>query len=231
MDIPVSLGSLVKERYKGKYYLVQMEHYDNMDYVILAYYNASSIKPIIKTCADVDAVADADGNIVEDDHDDVWNLGERSYIGGRLVVDNGSFTVFHIEPCEEWLNLGDYVFMLTLKDRIILVYYDTLYDLSKNDPDPIGSLETFNSTVFTLESQCKTFSDVNVTVNVTVNTQTLTITLPDGCIIEYTREGSLGEEFEGVKKIDADKIRHAVKHDLLTLEICQAIRAWLDSIL
>lgn len=215
MDIPVSLGSLVKERYIGKSYLVQMEHYDNMDYLILAYYNASSIKPIIKTC-------DVDQDVCCSP-----NLGERSYIGGRLVVDNVSFTVFHIELCEEWLNLGDYVFMLTLKDRIILVYYDTLYDLSKNDPDPIGTLETFNSTAFTLESQSKSFSDVNVTVN----TQTLTITLPDGGIIEYTREGSLGEEFEGVKKIDADKIRHAVTHDLLTLEICQAIRAWLDSIL
>lgn len=168
-------------------YLIQLEYYDNTNHVVLAYYNASSVKPIIQTCAQV--------------NDWAINTGEKSYIGGRLVVDGQSYTVFHIEPCESVrMHRADFcVYVVTLKERIIVAYGGTLYDVSKNgfDPDDVLELDMIHS---------KSFGDVHVTVN----SQELTISLPDDYLMTYSRAGRLGEEFEGGGKIDADKIRSRV---------------------
>lgn len=175
-----------------------------MTYVVIAYYNASSVLPVI-------------------------NPGEKSYIRGRIVINDASYTVFHIESCEnDSIHKLDHCIYVVTEERIIAgnegEYGPPLFTVDKTKS--IETLSDDESEAFFMEPLCRSFGDVHVAVN----NEALNISLPDGYERVFTPEGTFGDEFSGHGKFNANQMRNSFEH-LLSLETCQAIRTWLDSVL
>lgn len=163
-----------------------------MTYVVIAYYNASSVLPVI-------------------------NPGEQSYIRGRIVINDAS--------CEnDSIHKLDHCIYVVTKERIRGEYGPPLFTVDKTKS--IETLSDDESEAFFMEPLCRSFGDVHVAVN----NEALNISLPNGYERVFTPEGTFGDEFSGHGKFNANQMRNSFEH-LLSLETCQAIRTWLDSVL
>ena len=192
---------------KSGSYLFQIEFYDNTFHLVIAYYNVNSLLPIIHTPGILNASI---------------NSGEQSYIGGRLSINNESYTVFHIEPCDEGdIYLTEFCAYVFTKDRVIVGTRNAEYGpmLCTADKDGFNP-DDDHDTAFSMEPLSRSFGDALVTITM----DSLTIALPDDYVLVFYLDG----EFSGYQKIDTNKM---MSEGLLGLETCQAIRSWLDSIL
>lgn len=213
-EVILPTSALVVDRCMSGSYMFQLEYYNDTNHVVIGYLNVSSRLPVILTPSEIDI--------------DTINLGEKSYIGGRLVIKDESYTVFHIEPCEKGCMYElDHCFYVITEERIIGgnrgEYGPPLFTADKSvEFDQYDEHEAFF-----MEPLSRSFGDALVRVN----SEVLIISSPDEYCLVY--DSRLSDEFCGYEKIEATKLMDDARdnHLSLSLETCQSIRTWLDSVL